>query len=525
MKKIKLTFFVLTLVFSTKCYAQTSGCWNPTNLNTVTTKWNAPQTSNTQNWNWTLPGLVHPVYLQNNLSAPSIFIELPYFCSKILSCNNGNTFQYEVLDAVGIAQDIDPENGWELVLKDFGTPNPPNQSTGGRSIPNPIFILYNRYTGRMKTYVAIIGEKTANSAHLQISFTQNNILNSLFAHATPVSKTLLEFEPTNLFKSLNDYSLLNLPDDYQWMVSEIQTNYDPCVCTGNLGTNISSIQVRPFLISASNIDAVIEGTITQNTQNLLSNGAVNTEGDGKTSFLDMTKNAAEAAIKGYNDFGNYKVQLNKLLDDKNNAYKNKLVSEWFNDYVKKNPQYQGTSGLVAKETLWNALGRTDDEFKRSIGIEGIDKYQTNSDFVLLKSIASYVPYVGSAIGLIDLFVNGGKKQDPPKPSPPMVFNVSLRLTGQIILENGLSPTSFQAPGFNGTPNNLTPIYNNILGVFNILKPPPVKALGIKPSIVPVDIYFGNAEDNTIDENIIEANMTNFDQFQQAFSTAFGTPNV
>jgi hypothetical protein len=470
MKNKKLIFLVAFFIYGKICHAQTD-CWN--NLNTETTKWDDPNTSNTEKWNWTTPGLVHPVYLRNNLSSPSIFVELPYFCAKNFSCNNGNTFQYEMLDAVGKPQDIYPENGWELVMKDFGTPNPPGETTGGRATPNPIFVLYNRYTGRMKTYLAVVGEKTANSAYLQISFSQNSILNSIYAHAEPVSKTLLEFEPSNKFKSLNEYALQNFEDDYQWMVSEIQTNYDPCMCHSNGGFMISSIEVTPFIITSSDINANIEGTFVQK---LYANvGGVSSESDGKTSFLDMTKGAAEAAIKGYNDFGSYKSQLNSLLDKKNSAYKDKLVSEWFDDYIKKNPQYQGISGLSAKYDLWDNLGRTDDAFKRSIGIDKIGDYQSNQGFKNLKSIASYIPYVGTAIGIIDFFMNGGKDVDPPKPSPPMVFNVSLSLTGKISNTFGLKPVFFQTPGFsNSNKTNLKPYYNNILGVFNVLKAPQFK---------------------------------------------------
>lgn len=199
MRKIIFTFLTIYFISNLSCFAQI-GCWN--DPNTITTKWDVAGTSNTENWNWTTPGLFHPVYLKNNLSNPSILIELPYFCTRPIgsgSCNNGNTFQYEVLNALSKPQDIYPENGWELVLKNFGTPNPPNSSTGGTLTPNPIFILYNRYTGRMKTYLTIIGQKTANSAYLQISFTINTILNSVYAHATAVSKTLLEFDPENKF--------------------------------------------------------------------------------------------------------------------------------------------------------------------------------------------------------------------------------------------------------------------------------------------------------------------------------------
>lgn len=478
MKRIYFIILFICLVALTGS-AQQDECWN--NPNTITTKWNEPNTANTENWDWTKSGLVHPVYLKDNMTSPSILVELPYFCTKpggSGSCNNDNTYCYEVTNLITGRQDIYPQDGWELLLKDFGTPTV--GSTIGRKTANPVFILYNKYTGKMKVYLAVIGNKTANSAYIQLHFEVNSLKNGIYTHADAVCKTLLDFDTESKFRSLNSYALQNNEDDYQWLVSEIQTAYDPCVCTSISNTRVNTIEILPELIANSTITADIEGTAVQDMMN---GGGVQAEADGKTSFKDVAIGAGTAAIKGYNDFSSYKSQLDKMLDKSNQSYKNKLVTEWFDDYVKKNPQYQGVNNLSDKYNLWDALGRTDDAYKRSIGIDKIDAYQTSSNFRYVKSIASFIPYVGSAIGLIDFFVNGGKEQDPPKPSPPMVFNVSLKLNGSISLPSKLTPVHFLLPGSRtNVSSNLLPIYNNILGVFNILKPPAFEAGGIKPKL-------------------------------------------
>ncbi|MES2656719.1 MAG: T9SS type A sorting domain-containing protein [Bacteroidota bacterium] len=468
MKKIYfISVFICLIALTGK--TQQNGCWN--NINTITTKWDEPNTDNTENWDWTKSDLVHPVYLRDNLTTPSILVELPYFCTKpdgSGSCNNDNTYCYEVTQLINGKQDIYPEDGWELLLKDFGTPT--IGSTIGRKTANPIFILYNRYTGKMKVYLAVIGNKTANSAYIQIYFEVTSLKNGIYTHANEVSKTLLEFDTKAKFKSLNNYALQNNEDDYQWLVSEIQTAYDPCVCTTINNIQVNTIEILPVLVTNSTITANIEGTAVQD---LMNSSGIKAEADGKTSFKDLVTGAGNAAIKGYNDFGSYKKQIDDMLNKSNQEYKNKLVSDWFDDYVKKNPQYQGVNNLPAKYALWDALGRTDDAFKRGIGIDKIGDYQGSTEYQDLKTIASFVPYVGSAIGLIDFFINGGKKETT-KPSPPMVFNVSLKLNGTISSPSPLKPVHFLVPGSKTVSSNLTPIYNNILGVFNILKAPQFK---------------------------------------------------
>lgn len=452
------------------------GCWNK--LNTITTKWDEPNTSNITKWDWTLPGLVHEVYLDNNLSSPSILVELPYFCTKPIStssCGNNNTFCYEVTQLINGRQDIYPADGWELLLKDFGTPTV--GGIVGRKSDNPVFVIYNRYTGRMKVYVAVIGKTVANSAFLQVFFQFSSLKNGIYTHSNAVCKPLLEFETMAKFKALNEYAIKSREDDYQWLVAEVQTSYDPCVCTSISNVKIGTLELKPILIENFDVNAQIEGTITQVLAN--NSTGVNAEADGKTSFKEIAVGAGNAAIKGYNDFGSYKKQIDDMLNKSNQEYKDKLVKEWFDDYVKKYSKYRGPISLPDKYALWDALGRTDDEFKRSIGINKIGDYQSSSNYKNLKTIASFVPYVGSAIGLIDFFMNGGKSEATSKPSPPMVFNVSLKLNGQITKEIPLSPIHFLVPGSNTVSSNVTPIYNNILGVFNILKAPQFKYAPIK----------------------------------------------
>ncbi len=511
MKKSILLAITILVLYQPVLKAQ-HYCWN--DINTLTTKWDNPNSANIEKWDWTKPGLVHPVYLKDNLNAPSILVELPYFCTKpphSSSCGNANTLSYE-LTGPPSDQDIYPEDGCELILKDFGSPN---DVYPGRGITSPIFIIYNKYTGRLKVYVALIGKLEANSAYLRVGFAETAVdiaKRVLFAHADPITKTLIEFDAKNNFKSLNDYSIQNFDDSYQWLVSEIQTSYDPCNCQ-NLGKP-TPIEVRPNLIENSLVEATIEGNVNQV---LMDPGGVTGETGGKTSFEDLVLGVGKSAIRGYNDFTTYKSQINGMLDKGNAEYKNKLITEWFNEFVKQNPQYQGINNLQKKYELWDAFLRTDDAYKKSLGIASINDYETDKDFQFVKSIASAIPYVGSAIGVIDFLFSGGKEAIPSKPSPPMVFNVSLKLYGKITIQKQKDPITFLAPGSTFRSNeNLLPIYNNNLGVFNIIKPPAVNGVGIKPVRDPSIKFWGNHRTGEIASADVVVSVQNNKDMKAAF---------
>jgi len=346
MKNLRKIAFAIVVLFAFNKNTNAQYCWNT--INTATTDWRISGSPNT--WNWTQQGVTHPVYLSHNMSTPSFLIELPYFCGGGIGsggCGNLNTGQYYYISAAN--QDIKPEDGWELIVKNFGTPNPPSTSIGGRGVDNPFFVLYNKHTGKMKIYYAITGVVSATSSYLSIHFSDTKLKRALFAHALPVANTLLEFNPKLDFNTFNRYENSK---DYYWMVAEIQTAYDPCTCSLNgLPSENSTIEILPFTTTTTTIDATIEGTATQQISN---NGQMLATTDGKTAATsnggDFEKiiAAGQAGIKGYTEWDGYKDQYDGMVDKWNDEYKNKLVKDWFDEYVKTHKQYQGITGLNDK---------------------------------------------------------------------------------------------------------------------------------------------------------------------------------
>ncbi len=219
-------------------------CDETNSKNTISTDWNNyhldPDPSQffryPNNWNWTTSGNNYKLYLYDNMNdvvgnvdTRIIYAELPYFCTQQqgqFGCENDNLYQYHLLGNNN--QDIYPIDGWELIGKNFGTPNTSNNSNNGKGVQNPFFVLYNKYNGKLKIYSAVIGSHTANKALIIFQFDEQNLKSALLAHAKPIAQPLQTFEPLNKFQTLNAYELRNHTDDYYWLVSEIQTAYDPC---------------------------------------------------------------------------------------------------------------------------------------------------------------------------------------------------------------------------------------------------------------------------------------------------------
>lgn len=469
MKKLsKIIMYSFMLFFGINGYSQCV-------VNTTTTDWNkfnGGSGPSNNDFNWATPGLVYPLYLQDNLDNPSRNIELPYFCTMpggSGSCGNKNTLAYELLGNIAALQDIKPEDGWELVLKNFGTQNTtPNDNTG-RGVSNPFFVLYNKHTGRLKTFLAVVGVRSGSSALIRVEFEQGSKHTALFSHAEPIIKAVKKFDNTLEFNTINEIAQQNFVDDYYWLVSEIQTAYDPCACHHQVGNTLPSvIVVTPIIIQSSKIEATVEGTLEQVLVD--ASGNVSAETSGKTSFKEL----GNAALKGYNSWNAYKTKAHTFFDKSNKTYKDKLVKDWWKEYKSEHPAPTTIDDATKRQAEFTKFKSTDENFKKLMGISDIDKYDKTVS--TLKGVASLLPYVGAAIGVIDLLSKGGEvKTSSTPPSPPMVFSNSLTLSGTITSEQKLPDFAFHNPGTisssSPTGNHLEPIYNNVLGVFNILREP------------------------------------------------------
>ncbi len=527
---IKINFNILVLLiinfFNTNLYGQ---CHE--NINTISTDWRNYPISSNNNWNWTLPGAIHPVYLDNNQSIPSLYIELPYFCTKPLgsaSCDGfHNVEEYQIKGNSKDFQDINPEDGWELLFKDFGSPNPQGQNTGGTGRNNPFFILYNKYNGKMKIFVAMMGIHSKQSSFVRIGFdnmdpgtvkTSTNQANrTLFSAAEPIQKTLLEFKPVLEFKQMNQVLAFQSQNDYQWMVCELTTTYDPCTCQNtidNLG-KVSTLTMQLINVGTVNIEAIIDGKAT--TEVLASGTTASSTADGSlASFFDVVTDGGNAAQKGKTQWSSTQKTMLDIIDFGNKVLVKELAKEWLK---KDNPNFDNDELKNLNNAALKQLLAAPDSIKKMFGVRQANDTKLGVILEASKGIASNLPYVGMAIGIIDYLVDGGEENKISEKSGPVTYDINLSLKGTLTEDQSTFSTTFFNPGSPipaNVGNHLTPFYNNVLGVFNVLELPDLEYAEILPTITLWNrIDHGNECMNSWDEfnNFEGAGQVNLRQYR------------
>jgi hypothetical protein len=471
---------------------------------------------NPRHFNWIDPTATHYWYWSTSTNDAPAVIYLPYYCdgqgvSNINgACTNQNIYYYQQLInnfPTGISThdknkmfDILPEDGWELMFKNFGTPG-----TGVNvATHQPTFILYNRFTGKMKVFAAATGLHqglsqltNVNRAALRVSF-PNNDKTALLGMAKPITQVMMSYSVSpsqgsaghymnNEFITPNAISHLgsagtNAPPDYQWLMSEFIVPYDPCTC---FSTNIPTIKVSILFWSNSQIDmgGLISGKLNATPADFYNGNNLDQNNKGASVATNGNiANSVEGALKTYETWSGYAEKVKKFLESKSggsggmntsNIQINTIVNNWSmqtGNGIGQTQQQKNT--LYYNLVLGGSTGNADGGVKEGVGFKEV-----------LNNIASVSPYVAAFISFVDLFAGGGQENvatDPThviidNPSPPVDYNVDLKvkLTGQISTQTEPTPIFPFVPGSRTSYNTPgpAPMYNNILGVFNLMAQP------------------------------------------------------
>ena len=311
-------------------------------------------------------------------------------------------------------KDYQVEDGWELLYRNFGTMDNP--------VAEPSYALYNRYNGLVRIFIWLTANESTSyqSAMVTTSHLVDGDLgsfSSIFEHMNSPMHALESFEKGLGYQTHNDY--------YEavgtWILSEFVAAYDPCTCDYP-----SAISVKPILASVSDINLDITGTSI--TSFIMSNGTVTSPNTFGFS------SAIGAAANGVNS-------LSAITKKGAETYKN---LEKFSDF---------------------ALNK----------IVPVATYNMNSLPANLPNWFSAVPYVGTAISVLDMLIGGGKKAAAPTVTGHST-QYQFTATGELTTSSPYQPTAFYTPGSSteGFPTANIPNYNNALGVANLLEDPVVK---------------------------------------------------
>lgn len=507
--------------------------YTPAYFNTTSTDWRSVNPNKINDFNWTSQGtnnrtfstFNNPVVINGTNFYGADDVELPFFRTTGPNVNNPNLLIYGISPFNADHLDIHPEDGWEMVQYDFGgkllVDGIPAKGNEVNSYPH--LIIYNRYNSKIRVYFLVPNAENFNGAYIQATFPDINVSppnqkkTAIFAQVTNISSNLIRFNPSAYLTSTTAYQ----PSAriLQWIYGEFDLAYDPCTCkikSEDGGAANSKIQFNLCTQQLTKID--LEGESVSQTISIADpnvSGAHNSNAE-KTAFSDILKEGQ----KHYKEWSGYTKFTKEALDQGYKLWSKKLEKEFFKEYD------GGITDPATGNFIYDlATLKTTDLYKEWLKTD----QSTNSVLNALKTsknVASYAPYVGVAIGLVDYLANGGKKT-PQTVAAPSVSHTKTKFklsgtlnytaTRSVFLNTpGAKPQEFTTINAtnddggrlkHGTFLRSTefPMYNEPLGVFNVINDPKfeiapmdkaIKMMSLSGEVIPFLEWSNLPGDNT-----------------------------
>lgn len=328
------------------------------------------------------------------------------------------------------------EQGWELLWKFDGYESDgttPISNASINQIKSLNFILYNRYTGMLRWFMAPkVNNTTFNELEPVIKF-KNSDVASLFRNYNGLDQAL--DKPTIVQKVASPAQTSSSTQHLS--MADFSISYDPCVCYFD-----SKLEYTLNANTTASID--LYGRLEGTSQMLSANDAINTDRllslfkNNKSGFTDEVKNG----LLEYKNYGKMVADFKKL-ENKSNI---------FDDVY--------DASKVAKDIA-------------ELGIDFV--LSTKKPWKSLKTISKFVGFASMPF-----------KTDKTTKSPPMLIQAQMTLTGQLNSSVPLNGFSFDmfTPGSYKTSSNLNilnspnnpdrfeyPVYNQAMGLYALLKTP------------------------------------------------------
>lgn len=349
-------------------------------------------------FDWTQPNW------QNNSSCETLTpVESPFY-------------RIDNLEILRASKDMQPQDGWELIRRDFGYTD---QNTLKPEAPeHTYFILYNKYTGILRILLKTCRGIDYNGAKITIKFDATTNFQSALLDFTSNTRSL---DQAHIPNPVAQSASVFVNDRTKWFYADFPMTYDPCTCLYKSKINIVSQLIQNSQIT---LQGSLTGSITS-----ISNGQGSVANNGSYSFKDFV-NSAEKFKKVHSSVDAF-------------------ITETKNVLLTFNPSNAG--GIQALTTLQGALKNTQ----------------------FLKTGLAAVPWLKAASGLLDFFSAGGKTAPQITQLMPMAVNLNLKVGGNIYTSNQYHNIIFSNPGTLDAQNDpdIYPFYNEILGVFNFINSP------------------------------------------------------
>lgn len=340
-------------------------------------------------------------------------------------------FKIDNLEELRESKDMKWDDGWELLRRGFGLTEQNTFTTD--PVPHVYLILYNKYTGILRVLLKTCRGADYNAAKITLSF---NPLSQIKTDLLELSRGSVSAIDKKYTATAYAAGAKYVNDDTKWFYTDFPMMFDPCTCLYQ-----SKLSIISQLISSSQIN--IEGAITGDIYTKDVGGKAQIQKPGSTGW------------KNFSGFVNGKLST---------AYGN------INTFVSQ-------SQLFAEN-----IGKIDTVNKKS-ALDNLGSFLKSNQF--LKSGLNAVPWLKSAVGLVDIFIGGGKTSTGPQEVKllPLAVNLTAKLNGTLTTVNQYHDIIFTNPGSKDAQldPDAYPYYNEVLGVFNLVKSP-VLFKGIQSTI-------------------------------------------
>jgi hypothetical protein len=289
-------------------------------------------------------------------------------------------------------------------------------SDNGQSVVNPYMVMYNKRNGKIRVFMAPGLQNTGQLLKIVIG-PNTNTQNRSSIFDLASGRNLATFEPYQGGTFESVVPLFATPG--KWTYADFQTSYDPCTCKyGNNGLRIFFQLINQ---SSVNLFGQINGTLSPIT-------GASAPSSSRVSFSSIGNDY----VKGYGIVNDFKEDLKKYVGETSNSYK---------------------------------------DFK---------KFLEDGTNILSQGFQA-VPYVKEALALFNFFAGGGGGPQAVQVQP-MALKANLSLQGSISSSQYYDEVVFNTPGSNSTNTSDAnyPHYNEVLGVFNLVKKPVVQYEDLGP---------------------------------------------
>lgn len=330
-------------------------------------------------------------------------------------------YKTDNLEALRDSKDMNWSDGWELLRRGFGLTESNTYTTD--PVPNIYFILYNRYTGILRVLLKVCRGQDYNAAKLTIRFDATSEMKTdLLEFSRSITALDKPFTATT-FSSGSVY----VNDNTKWYYADFPMMYDPCTCAYKSKLNIIS-----ELVTTSSIS--LTGSIGGDIYTKDVGGKAQIQKSGSYSWKDFAGSVNGKVSAAHSSINSFLTETQKFAEN---------------------------------------LGNLDTVGKKNALVNFASALKSNT---FLKAGLSAVPWLKTAVSLVDVFIGGGKAT-PAGPQEvkllPLTVNLTAKLNGTMTTVNQYHDIKFTNPGSKDAaldPPNY-PYYNEVLGIFNLIKTP------------------------------------------------------